>query len=97
MLDTIANELAKSLQDNLIDFSKDAIAVGAPDPKKLGKVPTIAVASSNFTFEDAGVGGGGSDDFDEPEDYFNGDGSTCLANLLFQFLNRPIRRLELGQ
>lgn len=87
LLDDIANELVKALRENLSVPSKDKISTDRPDVKKATSLPAISVASSDFTFQDAGVGGGGGEIRDEAQEYLTGDGKATS----FALSGRPIR------
>ncbi len=87
MLDAITDELIKALQEGLPDFPKDRIGTEKPNLKKTTALPAISVSSAEFTFQDGGVGGGGTDVKSEGEEYLTGDGKTTT----FTLSGKPIR------
>jgi hypothetical protein len=89
LFEVIGSEIVKALQENIPDISRENISTRKPDIKKPAQLPAISVSSSEFTFEDAGVGGGGSDVKDQAEEHLSGDGKTTS----FTLSGRPIRPL----
>lgn len=89
LFELVGSEIVKALQENIPDIPKDRISTRKPDLKKTAKLPIISVSSSDFTFEDAGVGGGGTDVKEEAQEYLSGDGKTKT----FALPSKPIRPL----
>jgi hypothetical protein len=87
LLDAIADELVRALQAGLPDIPEARIRTDKPNLKKTSDLPAISVSSAEFTFQDAGVGGGGTDVKDVVKVYFSGDGKTVT----FTLSDKPIR------
>jgi hypothetical protein len=103
MLNEIADELVKVLQESVPpDVPEENIGRAKkktkPEPSSseasaAKRLPAISVCSSDFTFRDAGVGGGGTDVKEKTEEQLSGDGKTKTFTLSERPL-RPLIRVE---
>lgn len=89
MLDDIATELVKALQENLEDFPAQKVVKQRPSAPKPADLPLISVSSDSFTFVEAGIGVGSADLKVEASQTLSGDGKT----LAFTLTDKPVKPL----
>ena len=80
MFDEISSEIVRALQSNMTGFPKESIRTGTPAPDSKS-FPLVSVTSSDFKFEDAGLGGNASVEKELALESFSCDGKITTFKL----------------
>lgn len=89
----LSEQIVASLKEKLETVPGQSIAARTPGGKKVPKLPFVFVYTPEFTFEESGLGGGGSQLSEEVEDSKKGDGKTVTFKLS-QRAQRPLNSVE---
>ncbi len=89
----LSERVVDVLKERLEIVPAQSIAARTPGGKKVPKLPFVFVYTPEFTFEDAGVGGGSVQVSEEVEDTREGNGKGATFKLS-QRAQRPLKSVE---
>jgi hypothetical protein len=89
----ISEQAAAALKERLDSLPGESIVARAPGAKGPPRLPFVFVYTPEFSFEDSGLGGGGTQVSEEVEDLREGDGKQA-AFKLSQRAQRPLSSVE---